>query len=236
MIEIIPAIIPQSPDDLRAHMALIDGFVPTVQIDVMDGVYTPEASWPYAGDDDGLFGRILEEEEGFPFWQEMNIEADLMVSHPEEVFEEWIKAGVARIIFHFESTEKLGEIFDRMDQINPPKDSPLHVGVGLAFKPSTDISLLEDWIPRVDYVQCMGNDNIGFHHVELDEERVIPNIQALRMTFPELPIAVDIGVTTETAPMLVEAGATRLISGSAIFEAEDIEGTIAELSSLDEVE
>jgi ribulose-phosphate 3-epimerase len=82
----------------------------------------------------------------------------------------------------------------------------------------------------------MGNDNIGFHHVELDEERVIPNIQALRMTFPELPIAVDIGVTTETAPMLVEAGATRLISGSAIFEAEDIEGTIAELSSLDEVE
>jgi pentose-5-phosphate-3-epimerase len=41
-----------------------------------------------------------------------------------------------------------------------------------------------------------------------------------------MPIAIDIGVNEDTAPDFVQAGVTKLISGSAIFENPDIKETI----------
>jgi len=41
---------------------------------------------------------------------------------------------------------------------------------------------------------------------------------------------IDIGVNTDTAPKLVEAGATKLVSGSAIYNSPDIKAAIQELS------
>ena len=43
-------------------------------------------------------------------------------------------------------------------------------------------------------------------------------------------ISVDIGVNLQTAPKLVDAGATKLVSGSAIFESDNIEEAIRKLS------
>ena len=38
----------------------------------------------------------------------------LMVENPEEVIDDWIQSGVHRIIIHYESTEKLGEIIEKI--------------------------------------------------------------------------------------------------------------------------
>ena len=77
----------------------------------------------------------------------------------------------------------------------------------------------------------MGNDKIGYHGVELDE-KVYEKIKILREKYSDLPIAVDIGVNETTAPLLIQAGATKLVIGSAIFNTDDIIGTVERFRNL----
>jgi pentose-5-phosphate-3-epimerase len=76
----------------------------------------------------------------------------------------------------------------------------------------------------------MGSDRLGEHGVEL-ENAAVEKIKLLREMFPESIIAVDIGVSLETKDELVSAGATKLISGSAILDAENPEEVFDELGS-----
>ena len=107
MTEIIPAIIPESFEDLKDKMALINGLTGIVQIDICDGKFVPSKSWPYVGDHDAMYRRVTTEEEGFPFWESMDFEVDLMVQNPETIVYDWINAGARRIVFHVESSDTL---------------------------------------------------------------------------------------------------------------------------------
>jgi pentose-5-phosphate-3-epimerase len=54
----------------------------------------------------------------------------------------------------------------------------------------------------------------------------------LHKKFPELPISIDGTVNKNTAKRLVDAGATRLVAGSAILESGDVHSAMEELKSL----
>ena len=82
MSEIIPAIIPKSFSDLTEKLSLVTGLAPFVQIDVLDGKFTPERSWPNISAPDADFVKIIREEEEFPYWEEIDFEVDLMVADP----------------------------------------------------------------------------------------------------------------------------------------------------------
>ena len=86
-------------------------------------------------------------------------------------------------------------------------------------------------IKEADFVQFMGSDNIGHAGEELDE-KVFDKIKIFREKYPNIPIQVDIGVNPDTAPRLVEAGATALVSGSAIFKSANIKEAIERLQYL----
>jgi pentose-5-phosphate-3-epimerase len=45
------------------------------------------------------------------------------------------------------------------------------------------------------------------------DERVLEHIKTLRQEFPELVISADGGVSMETAPRIIDAGADRLVVG-----------------------
>lgn len=221
MIEVVPAILPASFEELSAKVALVRGLVRRVQLDVADGSYAPSKTWPYA--EAGHFESLLEESEGLPFWDEIDYEVDLLIKEPEKEIDKWIQAGVAAAVVHIESTENVQDIIKKLHEVNAE--------VGLGIKPSTPNEELFKHIADADFVQCMGNDNIGYHGVELDPS-VYDKIRDIRARYPEMPIAVDIGVNEETAPLLVDAGATKLVSGSAIFGSDTIRETIKTLSSL----
>jgi len=78
----------------------------------------------------------------------------------------------------------------------------------------------------------MGIEHIGFQG-EPFNEKVIEQIKNLKEKYPDLIISVDGSVNENTAPLLVEAGATRLIIGSALNESYDVEETIREFEELD---
>src|SRR3989344_8364619 len=102
-IEIIPAIMPKSYDDLVEKMGLFAGVVPIVQLDIMDGKFVPERTWPYPLARDPHFDAIVDQEEGMPAWEDVNFEVDLMIENPELMVPKWISAGVSRAIVHVES-------------------------------------------------------------------------------------------------------------------------------------
>lgn len=239
MIEIIPAIMPKSFGDLREKMSLVSGLVPLAQIDVMDGVFVPNKSWPYIKKPDPDFQKILKEEDAFPYWEELDFEADLMVSNPEAVVPDWITAGAKRLIIHIESLDSAKDgksdgfraVFERIKSRLPDEDSFLYTEIGVAINPDTSNEKLEpildcrSGVSCVDFVQFMGITKIGFQGQTFDE-RVYDKISRLRTIRPDVTISVDGGVNLETAPKLVAAGANRLAVGSTLFESEDLTATI----------
>ena len=213
--EIIPAVLPKDFAELQEKIDLIKDFVKTVQIDVCDGQFTPQPSWPYHKEDDS-FEKIIHEEEGLPGWEKLNFEIDLMANKPEEKIEDWVQAGATRIILHIESKGDLG------GAIKALRD---RVEVGLALNIDTPISAIGD--PKlgivegsVQFIQLMGIDHIGFQGQDFDA-KVIDKIKEIKKMCPGYPVSIDGGVSLETAPRLIEAGADRLVVGSAIFNADN---------------
>lgn len=231
MIEIIPAIIPKKFGDLEEKMSLVSGLVPLVQVDVMDGRFVPEKSWPYAKMADPDFAAILKQEREFPFLGELDFEVDLMVLNPERVWEDWFIVGASRIIFHFESTADPLSFINLMKQKMTSRESLIYTEIGVAFGVETPNEKIYPLLPVVDFVQFMGIAKIGFQGEPFDE-RVIKKIADLRATHSNATISVDGGVHKESAVKLAAAGANRLVIGSAIFESEDVAQSLEEFQTI----
>jgi len=209
-VEIIPAILPKDFAELEDKVSLIKGFTKNVQVDICDGQFVPNATWPYRKTDDS-FQKIIKEEEGLPGWESLNYEFDLMVNRPEDVVDEWVSAGALRIIIHAESKGDIAAALVKLEG---------RVEVGLALNIETPLDIVELHQNRLQFVQCMGIDHIGFQGQSFDD-KVLEKIREVKAKFPDLLISVDGGVSLETAPKLIEAGANRLVVGSAIFNAEN---------------
>jgi len=216
MLKVIPAIIPKDFDDLKDKIDLVIDFVDTVQVDISDGEFAKSITWPYTEGEDVP-------NHAFPYKDSLNIEIDLFVINPEEIVDAWVGAGAKAIVLHLETVEDPTVLIADL-RIQDIK-------VGLSINPSTKNHVLYKWISEVDFVQFMGNDNVGYSGVELDPN-VYDKIKELRKNFAELEIAVDIGVNFETAPKLVRVGANKLISGSTIFESKNIKEAIKKLENI----
>ena len=236
MIEVIPAIIPESFEDLKDKMALVKGFTHMVQIDVCDGKFVPSKSWPCVGYHDNSFKDIVEESEGFPFWESLDFEVDLMVKKPEDIFEDWVRAGAKRIVLHKESSENLLDFVKEVrNKYGYYGDSIIGIEIGIALNIKTPneeiykfLELNDVGRSLIDFVQFMGIDEIGYQG-QVFNEKVLAKIRELRHSHPDTIISVDGGVTFENAHKIVESGVNRLISGSAIFESDDIKKAIEEM-------
>jgi ribulose-phosphate 3-epimerase len=214
-IKVVPAIIPKSFDDLEDKIDVVSDFVERVQIDISDGEFGENVTWPYTEGDE-LPNHDL------PQRDSIDIELDLYSTNPEEIVDAWVDAGVKSVILHLETIDDPSVIIADLKLRD--------IEVGLSISPSTKNSALDKWISEIDFVQLMGNDKVMFQGVELDPN-VYDKIKELRKKYPKLPIAVDIGVTFETAPKLMKVGATKLVSGSAIFGSKNVEEAITKLES-----
>ena len=229
--EIIPAILPKDYEDMKNKIALVRGHVPIVQIDICDGVFVPSQTWPFStgGASDYHFQQILNEETGMPFWEDMDFELDLLVSDSVENFDIYTKLGPKKIIFHLEAVgdkEEFKHFIEGMDTYI--RDS---IQIGISTNPNTPIEDIFPFVNIVDFVQLMGIDVIGFQAQEFDS-KVLENIKTLKEKYPDLKISVDGGVNMNTAPLLADAGADAIVSGSAIFNSRDIIGAIEDFRSL----
>jgi pentose-5-phosphate-3-epimerase len=99
----------------------------------------------------------------------------------------------------------------------------------VALNAHADIGELERFDGLYDFVQVMGIDRIGRQGEPPDRHhKEIALIKALRERYPVLVIQVDGGVAPHPRELL-EAGANRLIVGSAIVRARDPKAALEKL-------
>lgn len=223
MIEIIPAILPKSFEDLEdklgvLHSAGIQDVHKLVQIDVVDGHYASHKTWPYKDAD--TFEKIVSEESGLPLWEVFDFEFDLMVRNAKEVILDYVHAGASRIIVHAHA-EGAYEALQALSDVRDTDDGPFTVKTGLALMSGDSPDVVQEFDGLYDFVQVMGVEHIG-RQGEPFENKTLILVERLRHRYPDLPIQVDGGVSLEHVKALVDAGVTRLVVGSAIFTADNV--------------
>jgi len=161
MNEIIPSIIPQNLNIVRERLGKLIGLVKKVQLDIVDGNYAPPKTWPFNGNQFEEMMKIAKEEEKFPYINDFVLEIDMLVLHPIEYISDFISLGAKSFVIHIDSTDHIEECIGTL------KSAGCEVGLGI--KPSGDVSILESFLPELDFVQFMGNDRVGYSGVDLDE-------------------------------------------------------------------
>jgi ribulose-phosphate 3-epimerase len=228
MTEVIPAILVETFEELREQLARVVNVASTVQVDVCDGKFVPTTTWPMIASDPHV-EAILDEREGLPFWDSLDFEFDLMVANAHEQFEFFTRLGARKIVFHIEAEAnktKFKEFLESIDMYTRE-----NIQIGLAINTTTPIDELDTFISHVDFIQCMGIEHDGSQGEPFDE-RVLSQIKSLRMKYPELIISVDGSVNETTAPLLVKAGANRLVVGSVLMHSYDVRETMKNLENL----
>lgn len=228
---IIPAILPRDYQQLQDDMSLVSSIVKWVQIDIVDGNLAPNRTWPFVGDPENNFKKMVRQEMGMPNWEELEFEIDLMVKDPSFMIDEWIAVGASRIIVHKKglSNDKVVELAKNV------KDKGVEFMLAFEYEEGLEIAreILVDLInlDLIDGVQCMGIEHIGFQHQPFSP-KVLNFIKSIKTEFPILSISVDGGVNLDNARALIDMGADRLVSGSLIFTSDMPRDTIEHLEEI----
>lgn len=231
MAEIIPAILEKNFGEIKNKLAFLRERVKCVEIDMCDGIFVPSQTWPFAsgGFDDIDFLKIQNEEEGMSFWQDIDFELDLMVADASENFDIYIKLGPKRMIFHLSAQKNIEEFEHFLEGLDMYiRDN---VEMGLAFNPSDDLAVVSRLSHKVDFLQCMGSDKLGFQG-ETFSGKALENIKLLKKNLPGIVISVDIGINLDNAEEILAAGADRLVAGSSIWKSPDPIGALQAFQNL----
>ena len=144
------------------------------------------------------------------------LDVHLMIVEPERYLDAFVEAGASILTVHPEATIHLHRTLDRI--------RALGAKAGVALDPSTSEESLRYVLALTDLVLVM-SVNPGFGGQRFIPA-VLPKITRVRAMLDEAGreaawLAVDGGITAETAPAVVRAGADVLVAGSAIFRAPE---------------
>jgi ribulose-phosphate 3-epimerase len=199
-VEIVPSILSADVTRLGAQVKeAARAGADRIQVDVMDGHFVPNLT----------FGPLVVE--AVRSVTDLPIEAHLMVERPEQFIEAFAKAGATLIEVQVESTTSLYRTVMRIKELGAQ--------AGVAINPATSVETLREILPYISTVNVMTVEP-GF-----GGQKFIPHspakIRRLRAMSPEIEIEVDGGIDAKTAPLVVKAGATVLVAGSAVFGHRD---------------
>ena len=220
--EIIPAILPKNFKEIEDKIELIRGISDFVQIDICDGKFVRSTTWPYWKQDEN-FEKILREEMGMPSWEDIDYEFDLMIDNPtEDDARKWLSAGAERVVLHLESSNDLNPIISILSGL---------VEIGIAIDLKTNVDEIKRYEDKIQFIQCMGINKVGFQGQKFDQD-TINKVKEIKSKYPNLKIQIDGGVSLENASLLKDAGADRLVVGSALFESDNIVHSFEELRNI----
>ena len=180
-----------------------------LHLDVMDGHFVPNLT----------FGPDLVR--AIRPYSTKCFDTHLMIAPVDAYLEPFARAGCDRLVIHAEATPHLDRSLQAI--------AALGKQAGVSLNPATPESAVEYVLDRVDLILVMTvNPGFGgqkFIPATLEKIRRLRAMTAGR----QIRIQVDGGITAETAPQAVAAGASVLVAGSAVFGQADYARAIAGL-------
>jgi ribulose-phosphate 3-epimerase len=169
-----------------------------IHVDVMDGHFVPNIT---IGPD---VVKALRPHTKKPF------DVHLMISPCDPYLEAFAKAGADHITVHVEAGPHIHRSLQAIRALGKK--------AGVTLNPGTSESAIEHVIDLVDLILVMSvNPGFGGQSFIPGAVEKVARLRALAGGRP-IDIEVDGGVTPETAPHVVRAGANALVAGSAVFK------------------
>lgn len=174
-----------------------------IHVDVMDGNFVPNIS----------FGPpvIKYVRKVLP---DVTMDMHLMVTEPGRYMDKWKACGADIVTFHIEA------VMDPVQMVRSIHENEMRAGV--AIKPATPVSAIEEIITEVDMILIMsvepGFGGQSFMPVALDKIR--ETVLLLEEYGLKTDIEVDGGINLKNVDEILEAGANVIVTGSAIFDSD----------------
>lgn len=212
VIKIAPSILSADFSNLGHDIKLLDkGGADLIHIDIMDGHFVPNMSIG------PLVVQAIRDKTSLPF------DVHLMMDNPMDFVDNFVEAGADSITVHAEVLPHLHR------SITALKEKGVKAAVSL--NPSTPLNVLEYVLDDLDMVLLM-TVNPGY-----GGQKFIPGminkIRDLRAMIDsrnlDIDIQVDGGISLSNIGDVVEAGATCIVAGSAVFLAPDPADMIRQL-------
>ncbi len=169
-----------------------------IHLDVMDGHFVPNIT----------FGPPVVK--AVRHRTDKLFDCHLMIEPPEPYLAAFAEAGADIITVHAEATRHLDRTLQAIRDLGKK--------AGVSLNPATPEDAIEYVLDRLDLVLLM-TVNPGFGGQAFIPS-VVDKVARVKAMIGARPIHIEIdgGVTPETAPLVVAAGATVLVAGSAVFK------------------
>lgn len=171
-----------------------------LHIDVMDGHFVPNIT---LGPD---VVKALRPHVSIPF------DVHLMIAPVDPYLEAFRAAGADLISVHPEAGPHLNRTLTRIRELGAK--------AGVVFNPSTSPSVIEYMMDDVDLILVMSiNPGFGGQSFMTSQLKKIEALRAMiEASGRDIELEVDGGVNPVTARQCIDAGATALVAGSAVFK------------------
>ena len=207
-VKIAPSLLSADFSRLGEEIRDVESGADLLHLDVMDGHFVPNLT----------IGPAIVQ--ACRAATKMTLDCHLMIEEPQNYISAFLTSGANMISIHIEAERHLQRAL-RMIRDGGAK-------AGIAINPATAAEALTTAIEFCDYVLVM-TVNPGFAAQRFIEP-VVPKIrqisELIRARGLQVEIEVDGGIDARTAPVVVDAGATILVAGSAIFGMPDRAGAM----------
>lgn len=214
MVRLAPSILAADFSLLKNEVAKAEqAGIELLHLDVMDGHFVPNIT----------FGPKLVED--LRTSSALLFDVHLMIENPDQYIPAFAKAGADYISVHAEVCPHLHRTLQNIKEQG--------VKAAVALNPATPLTAIDHVLEEVDMVLLM-TVNPGFGGQEFIRA-MLPKIAELSEKIKgaglKVEIEVDGGINIRTAPLVVQAGASILVAGSALFGQQDFSGAVKMLQS-----
>ena len=198
-----PSILSADLSDLSNSIAALDDNYDMLHCDVMDGSFVPLITFG------SQLVRQLNEK------TKKALDVHLMVINPESQIKNFADAGASSLVFHRETS------FHPQRVLSEIRSLGCYAGVSLS--PATPLEEVKYLLPDMDMLLLMTvNPGVGG---QLYLKQMTEKIRSARAMIDEsgysVRLQVDGGISRDNLGQVIRAGADMVVSGSAIFLAEN---------------